>query len=352
MGLVNKKNDDIQILRCIAILFVVLVHSIIIIPQSHSHYYFSIKRIFNTGSGVDLFFVMAGFFLTLSLRKFEGVSKASMFASFMRKKLKRLSPAAYLWSAIPLLMAVIAPNTYWLSTHDMTIKFISSIFYMRNFEEVRLTSVFGYFWALGLEFQVFVVFSFIHIFFGRKAYFYTACIACFVMLFYRPGGAYSWMFRYDSMLYGVVLYLILVEKGAFKFLFSRLSTQKSLKAMLSILLVTLLAASFNIPSDKFNITVLSSIISCILMAMAFYGEGVFGWIPPNIYSIMRAIGNRSYSLFCCHIPSWILTLQILQGHVSDPAIVLLSQLLVMFIFTEITYRFVENGVIGKLKSGD
>ena len=61
----KNKNDDIQVLRCIAIIFVMLVHSIIIIPQDYSHFYFSIKKAFNTGSGVDLFFVMAGFFLSL-----------------------------------------------------------------------------------------------------------------------------------------------------------------------------------------------------------------------------------------------------------------------------------------------
>jgi peptidoglycan/LPS O-acetylase OafA/YrhL len=352
MESVNKKNDDIQILRCIAILFVMLVHSIIIIPQDYSHFYFSIKKVFNTGSGVDLFFVMAGFFLSLSLSKFEGSGKVKAFSSFIVKKFKRLSPAAYLWSAIPLLMSFIMPNTYWLSVHDMMIKFLSSVFYLRNFEEVRLTSVFGYFWALGLEFQVFVAFSFIHIFFGRKAYFCSACAVCFTMLFYRPGGVYSWMFRYDSMLYGVLLYLIIVEKGAFNGLLSRISSQQSLKAVLSILLITLLAASFNIPSDKFNITVLSSIISCVLMAIALNGEGIFGWLPSHIYSMMRVIGNRSYSLFCCHIPSWILTLQVLQGHVSDPAIILLAQLLVMLIFSEITYRFVENVFVRKIKSGD
>ena len=345
----TNKNDDIQVLRCIAIIFVMLVHSIIIIPQDYSHFYFSIKKVFNTGSGVDLFFVMAGFFLSLSLRKLKDGPKQNTYFSFMGKKFKRLSPAAYLWSVIPLFMSLVMPDTYWLSVHDMAIKFLSSVFYVRNFEEIRLTSVFGYLWALGLEVQVFAIFALLYTFFGRKVYYTSAFIICFIMLFYRPGGSYSWMFRYDSMLYGIILYYMIVEKEWLRDGLRLISRKSSLKPFLSVILLLLLAASFNIPSDKFNITVLSSIISCVLISFALYGGGLFGWVPSPVYSLMRLIGNRSYSLFCCHIPSWLLTLQLLQGHVSSPATMVIAQLLSMLIFTEITYRFIEKSLMKKNK---
>lgn len=345
----TKQNDDIQILRSIAIIFVILVHSIIIIPQDYSHFYFSIKKIFNTGSGVDLFFVMAGFFLSSSLKKINHEQKMNSFLSFMFKKIKRLSPAAYLWSAIPLCMSLIMPNTYWLSVHDMFMKFFSSVFYLRNFEEVRLTSVFGYLWALGLEFQVFAAFSFIYIFIGRRAYYAAACIICFMMIFYRPGGNYSWMFRYDSMLYGIILYYTIVEKECFRGWLKILCQKQNFKPVLAVGLLMLLAASFNIPSDRFNITVLSSLISCLLVTLALYGGGLFEWISTPIHNVMLYIGNRSYSLFCCHIPSWILTLQILQGHVSSPIVMLVAQLSAMLLLSELTYRFVENLLVKNTK---
>lgn len=346
----TKKNDDIQVLRGIAIIFVILVHSIIIIPQDYSHFYFSIKRIFNTGSGVDLFFVMAGFFLSFSLKKLNHEQKLNSFLTFMFKKLKRLSPAAYLWSAIPLCMAIITPNTYWLSVHDMLLKFLSSVFYLRNFEEVRMTSVFGYLWALGLEFQIFAAFSFIYIFTGKRSYYVAAFSICAMMIFYRPGGNYSWMFRYDSMLYGIILHYVIVEKECFSGWLSEFCRRKSIKMVMSVVLLVLLAASFNIPSDRFNVTVLSSLISCVMVALALYDGGLFEWIPTPLYSVMRYIGNRSYSLFCCHIPSWILTLQVLQGHVSSPAIMVISQLAAMLLLSEVTYRFVENKMVKSTKT--
>jgi len=57
----DKKNHDIEVLRTLAIVFVILAHIPgILAPDS---FYFKVISVSKFGSGVDLFFCVSGFLI-------------------------------------------------------------------------------------------------------------------------------------------------------------------------------------------------------------------------------------------------------------------------------------------------
>ncbi|MCO6546696.1 MAG: hypothetical protein J6583_02815, partial [Gilliamella sp.] len=63
---------------------------------------------------------------------------------------------------------------------------------------------------------------------------------------------------------------------------------------------------------------------------------------PIIKNIILWMGNRSYSLFCCHVPAWFIVKQTYISLNLDMRYMFLVQLILMFVFADITYRFIEN----------
>ena len=61
---------EIQGLRAIAIIMVLVVHGLAIVPPSWQDYVIKLQRLFFTSTGVEIFFVLAGYFLIYSLERF------------------------------------------------------------------------------------------------------------------------------------------------------------------------------------------------------------------------------------------------------------------------------------------
>ena len=59
----NNKNNNIEILRAIAIIFVLIAHFIIIIPDELREKYLFFLKFINAETGVDLFFVISGYLM-------------------------------------------------------------------------------------------------------------------------------------------------------------------------------------------------------------------------------------------------------------------------------------------------
>ena len=86
------KNKSIQILRGISIIYILILHSTFIWPKNFKDIYF---KYFDTASGVELFFCIAGYFLAskILIHKFELYD----YITLLLKKIKRLSPSIYMW---------------------------------------------------------------------------------------------------------------------------------------------------------------------------------------------------------------------------------------------------------------
>ena len=345
----NSFISEIQGLRCIAILMVILFHVPLILNPEQMSYYQKFGKYFATYTGVELFFVLAGFFLMKSLVKIEnGEERGNKLFEFILKKFKRLAPASYLWIFVALLFCIITKNgDYWLDKSLMLKQFFSTLLWLRNFEEALLPTHLGYFWAISLEFQFFLIFSIIYLVLGKRKTLYLSLVICFVMMFFRLSVNFqSWLFRFDPMLWGVVVYYVFekIDKDIF---YNQLKTNKFCIFLISCILILLLASSEITFGGYKNLkTSISSMISAIMLLLALSGNGYFYFKISVIKHITDWIGSRSYSLYCCHIVSWFVIKQLytsLEIEYNNQGF--FYCIIFMLISTELTYRYIEKSLL-------
>ncbi|MCH7817788.1 MAG: acyltransferase family protein, partial [Proteobacteria bacterium] len=110
---IRNRNEDIEILRGVAIIFILVVHIrlLLIYPSS---LYNGFLNLFQLSLGVDLFFVISGFVIANSLQHSlsgSSTSKYRQLLAFWLKRVFRLLPAAWLWLTVTVaIMFVITQN--------------------------------------------------------------------------------------------------------------------------------------------------------------------------------------------------------------------------------------------------
>jgi len=340
-------NSEIQALRAIAIVFVLFIHSVIIFPPEYLYIYKYIISVFRTDAGVELFFVIAGYFLAQSCVKFDLLEKVNdrvkSAATLIVKKIKRLSPVAYLWALIPLTISIISGDHSWLASDVMIKKFFASIVWLRNFEESNKQTIFGYYWAISLEMQVFVVYPILYAFLGKKRTLGFSVLACIAMAFFRYDFGMGWMFRFDSILWGVLTYHLINEYIDINYLRDLIKPYKKHKSIIALLLILSLPASMSfvghIPSLRFTI---AALISVVILCLSLTQLNFFSFKFPPFNKIIQFVGDRSYSVFCCHIPSWMIVSLLFDKFGASHGYLFITQILFMVICADLTHRFVEK----------
>ena len=147
----NAARQDIQALRAIAVVAVILDH-LLHWPQGGF-------------VGVDIFFVLSGFLITgLLLREHDRSGRIS-FSDFYRRRVKRIMPAAVLVLTVTVAASyIVFSQTRWISTVGDA---VASLFFSQNwrlavestdyFAQGQATSPLQHFWSLGVEEQFYLV---------------------------------------------------------------------------------------------------------------------------------------------------------------------------------------------------
>lgn len=336
-------NKELHSLRGLAIIMIVLLHSGVLYRNDFHIIYDWITSHSDTETGVELLFVLAGFFLSKGLLKSKnenGIKSALKETGLMfKKKVLRLLPATFFWSLIPLILSITIHDGVWLTPEIMIGKFISSFLFIRNFTEGNHPSAFGYMWAVALEMQYFIVFTFTFHFLGKRNTFLIACLIIFINTFYRiPNNENMFMFRFDSLLGGYVTYVILEKIKPLQI--EKIKLSHFTKACMATLLIMSLATCARyFDSVRPFMFSAATFISMTIVLIATLELEVFSFIESKILSY---IADRSYSLYCCHIPSWFIIISIYKSLNLDQSYMWIVQLLAMCIFTELTYRYIEN----------
>lgn len=348
---------EIQALRAIAILMVLFVHCGALLPEKYHKDIFFIQNIFFTSTGVELFFVLAGYFLMSSLSKFEKnkdiPTNLNNLAFFIIKKFKRLAPATYFWVFISLVFSFLSVHTegvtLWQSPDIVVKKFFSTLIFLRNFAEAVDPSWLGIYWAVSLEFQTFLIITVIYFLFGHRAVLFSSLFFILLMTNYRFGEGMAWLFRFDPILLGVILFYFIenLRKDLFHKLFQ---TTLFNKILISFFLILILSSSFKVFYNypNFNITI-SSLIACFMALLALSNNGYFYINVKYINNIIDWLASRSYSLYCCHIVVWFIVRQFfIFLEIEINLIFSFVAFLAMLFFTEFSYIYVENILIKKM----
>jgi peptidoglycan/LPS O-acetylase OafA/YrhL len=328
--LISSFRKDIQSLRGLAIFLVLIFH-------------FYPKALPSGYLGVDLFFVISGYLITVIFFKF----KEKSFFYFFLKRLHRLGPSIifiifFTSIVVSNLFLVADIEKFWLSV-------ISTLFFLPNLYFLLDGGYFGgeahlkpllHIWSLGLEIQFYFFFSLL-LYFVKKTQnknFFKYIFIIFILSFiiYVIFNYYGldrlsffllptrlWQFCLGSLIFFLPL---INKKWILNYLFYFIS-------LILICFICILNASNNIVLKQIFITLFGAIIiySGIHIKKDFF-------LINNIF--FQFLGKISYSLYIVHWPVLVIAnyYYVRDIFFEEKLILILITLLISYFF----YILIEN----------
>jgi peptidoglycan/LPS O-acetylase OafA/YrhL len=292
-----KKFDQIDGLRFFAVFGVVCGHW----HWSHTEFCESIT---SASRGVDLFFVISGFLITLGLIRSKDKAQStgqSLYKFYMRRFL-RIFPIYYLTVFILLFF-------YWNEMHSTIWWYL---LYLRNFYSIKIQDwgIAGHFWSLSVEEQFYMVWPFVILFTPKKRM--LAVIIASVLL--SLATKTYWFFTHAPFWYAYMHPLGALDTLALGALLAYLYTfhQDWLRRVLyDIRFTVLIIVQMVICMKLINVQQFSFIhhigirTSFGIFSMWLIGRAAFGFsgVPGFILSSppLRYVGKISYAIYLFHI---------------------------------------------------
>lgn len=333
---------DIQLIRGVAVLFVVLYHAKLGIL---AHGYL----------GVDVFFVLSGFLITkIILGELENGSFS--FLHFYIRRAKRLLPALYATLLVTTVVAllILTPD----DRKDFAAQLIGSLMFVAN---MVLPTQIGYFaaqaesvpllhiWSLSLEEQYYFALP-LFLFLIPRKWQLPALIVAFICslvwclawvtstesppLLWRFGGGSrsDWAFylfptRAWELLIGSICAWVMLRKNDL-----RVPAVAKWASLLTIFIVSIWGIDTAHPRGNALIAVLATGIIVL---------GDDRWLPNKIFiNAVERVGDWSYSIYLVHWPLFVAAHVIFLEQIST---VIGAQLAVLAIFIGyLQYRYIET----------
>ncbi len=340
-----KYRQDINALRGIAVLMVVLNHiNKSFLPSGYL--------------GVDIFFVISGFVVTLSFLKSKTNSLKFLILDFFSRRFRRLYPALLIFIVLNIVFYIIFINPFsWITRSELNAS-ISALFGISNF--YFLNSQLSYFgdelsynpflhiWSLGVEEQFYLIFPFFIIFLiylskgSLKNILSRILFFAFISLFgflvasfsgYRTISFFFSPFRFWEMLLGSITYFL--SNKDFKF------NDKFFNLLNLFSFIIIIIIPF-IRYDSFSplLVIIICIFTCINILS--YQEKSFLYFK-TILIPFQFFGKCSYSIYLYHWPlivysKWLFPL----NSISSLFFGLLSIPIGFISYKFIELRFIKN----------
>ena len=334
-------NKSIQLLRGISIVYILILHSTFMWPVKLQNIYFNF---FDTASGVELFFCIAGYFSAKKIYSYQNYTFQS-FINYVINRFKRLSPLLYFWATVMFLWGVMADPIKWGTPNFLYCRLIGTFLYVRNFQEVVTPNAFGYFWAVSLEMQYFCMISFLMFILKRNHTIYLLIFLFIIFSFIRPGLLQSPYFRIDAMILGSLLYELNFKFNDVDLQNNYINKNKIFELFLFIMLLLCLGSSLLVLKDynslKFSAT---AFISFILTFLAVRKSGIVSFKIKIIDLFFEKIGDYSFSIYVCHIITWWIGGDILRCFYPNCLKIyeFLFSMVLMVICSFFSKKYIEN----------
>lgn len=372
----GEKNQEIERLRAVAVLLVVVCHVSFFEPF--------LSLTWRQGwTGVDLFFVISGFVVSRSLFRLlpafssetnllERLRQSqSALRTFFVRRFFRIFPLAFAWALLPLLAIRLFNDTgafgeaKWFEIGRVLV----SVFTLQ-FNYALITSsipeVIPYYWSLSVEEHFYILLPIAFLFLPTSSRRLAGVtlgffIICFLLRPFIPMPE-SWPenrqvhwylmpshLRFDSMLVGVALAILWSEKFFKKPLPS--ATNKMAGNAVTIVLLFLIWAipTFATSSLIYHIGLpVVALISVVLVHMASLENnlvlGIRGLERPLEY-----VGSRSYGIYLIHSPIDHFMIETLHRYNLSEALPAWLQFTLWATLTlaivELCHRFLEKPLI-------
>jgi peptidoglycan/LPS O-acetylase OafA/YrhL len=305
---------SIQLLRYYAALCVVLVHTLDELNiESVGHF------------GVDIFFVISGFVLTVGNKKTHPVR-------FFYNRFVRIFPLYFLASFCFL---IIKPFFFDFDVLDELWFFSKSIVFIPSFDpDIGLRSFFPVGWSLMYEMLFYFSLAVSMIFYSAKVrlFFLTLLLLSAILLDYLFGN--DWSSFFGNLILGEFLlgmFVALIIQNWSDVLPSKSTSIGSLKLLILIVVLCLLFVAHLLEANRlFSFGIPAFIV--VLLMVSF--ESFFRCQSNNSLIIFKRLGDLSYALYLTH-PFVLWGLYRLL-HIHELPIVLQS-IIVVTIVTSVAY---------------
>lgn len=282
---------DIQILRGVSVILVVLFH-------------LGFSSIQSGFLGVDVFFVISGFLMAV-------LYKNSDISGFYLRRAKRLLPAYYATIFFTLIFTYLYTSPFETNQVNSQVKyalpFLSNIgFWLQD--SYFSSSYFNpllHLWSLGVEIQFYVIVPILYWFFTRvRSGFWITLLASFVLCIlvvkFSPKTSFYMMpLRLWEFLIGYGIAYYLTNQGNLK------STKHQWFGLLGLLIV-LIIPLFSVDGESRSAINGHPALHALLVTSATALVLAFG-IPSYIersypFKLLERIGKYSYSIYLAHFP--------------------------------------------------
>jgi peptidoglycan/LPS O-acetylase OafA/YrhL len=354
----QSKNRDIEVLRAVAIGYVLLAHwsphvlRMLGISDSALGY-------LGLTSGVDLFFCISGFVIASSaLADLESTPSASM-AQYARpfwiRRIFRLWPSAWFCALVPLVLAFCwnrsgAFGSPRLATYD-------AAFAVLNFENIHYyfclqtqsCGPLGVYWSLSLEEQFYWIFPLLILAVSRR--FLTALLlaaAIVQIVLPRPNSFSSgspsllWLLRSDAICLGILLALFRSTRlFNLPAMLRSLASRRTITAGLFVLLAIVGAPALHLSLA----TGLLAVVSAVLVWIAGFNQDLI--FPRTAFdTVLLWMGSRSYSLYLVHSVvgrfGWELYWRLRHTPKLAGVLSVLTGVVFTAVFAEMNFRLLED----------
>ena len=319
-------RDDIQLLRGVAVLAVLLYHAD--------------KHLLPGGYlGVDIFFVLSGFLITGNILK--DIERGTFsYASFIARRFRRLLPACY---AMLTGTAVLAG--FFLTRADLgafvtqlagTLSFSSNVVLWRQsgyFDAAASMKLLLHTWSLSVEEQYYLFLPPLLYLGARAGMLRTiafaialSLVACFVLMPYKPSAVFYLLpFRAWELLAGSLCAAFTLRAHPV------LPAPVKWGAFTVLLLVLVFPPGSTHPGPAALLVVLAT--AALMPGMLNFGRG-------RVSRGMIFIGDISYSLYLVHWPLFAVANHVYAN--EPPMAVKISLMLLSVALAWLSFRFVEQ----------
>ena len=296
----HKYISDIQVLRGLAVLLVVLYHSY---PSQFPGGYL----------GVDIFFVISGYLVGGAL--FRNVIRNQFsFKIFILKRITRLFPAFF---AMLLLSVSIEIGTMLFFRRSFVLDVLSALTNVSNIRFYKNTDYFNstpnillHTWSLSVEWQFYVIFPILLLSIRKISKSLKLLMASILTVFLISILGFSLVKNHEQAIF------YLLPFRFWEFIIGILSFEKKTKLSPIFhytLLPVLFGAAFNVNLKGFLSNILIVLITAIYLRNSVnkdYGQietnKILTKISHSIYKLLEHLGKISYSIYLYHLPLAIL----------------------------------------------
>lgn len=361
----SSRIHDIEALRAVAILFVLINHLPALFPWGPT----ALQRIhpyFGFWDGVDLFFVISGFVIARELiPKLDASANSShetawrMIIAFWIRRAWRILPSAWLWILLTLISTVLFNKSHAFG--DVRTVFTGTISAIMQVANFRMWICFNdpagtgcaansIYWSLSLEEQFYIVLPLAFLFLRKRVMWLLAFAVISQIFLDRHPVNFAWAIRSDALALGVLL-AIVSRKPVYGLFEPKFLSHPVAAAAPAFLLVAL--AALPTEGDKVSFvpfsTGLIALVSVILVYIASFNRD---YIARNalVRKVLSAIGARSFVIYLVHYPLYAATREIwLRLEPSNTVFggnytlrFLLTAAVLIVVATEITHRLIET----------